>query len=89
MLTLDQLEFVLTHYFIRYFALLANAREDFFRSSDYVDYLDAGLTPPEDALFWVSSLLNDILNEVVNKHRPDVASYIVNHSQMQWDLKIS
>ncbi len=86
---LDQLEFVLTHYFIRYFALLANAREDFFRSSDYVDYLDAGLTPPEDALFWVSSLLNDILNEVVNKHRPDVASYIVNHSQMQWDLKIS
>ncbi|MBK8701949.1 MAG: hypothetical protein IPN29_21235 [Saprospiraceae bacterium] len=86
---LDQFEFVLTHYFIRYFALLANAREDFLRSSDYIDYLDAGLTPPDDALFWVSSLSNDILNEVVNKHRPDIASFIVNNTQMQWDLKIS
>lgn len=83
---LNQIEYVLTHYFIRYFALLANIREDFFRSSDYIDYLDAGLTPPDEALYWVSPFANDLLNDVVFKHRPDIGQYIVDNSQMQWEL---
>ena len=83
---LNQIEYVLTHYFIRYFALLANIREDFFRSSDYIDYLDAGLTPPDEALYWVSPFANDLLNDVVFKHRPDIGQYIIDNSQMQWEL---
>ncbi len=83
---LNKLESDLTHYFIRYFALLVSVREDFFRSSDYIDYLDAELTPPEEALNWVSSIANDLLNDVVYKNRPDVAQHIIDNSKMHWEL---
>ncbi len=83
---LNQIEFVITHYFIRYFALLVSVSEDQFRSSDNVDYLDAGHQPPEEALNWVSSIANDLLNGIVLKNRPDVAQYIIVNSQMHWEL---
>jgi len=85
---LNHLEFVLTHYFIRYFALLVNVKEDFFRSSDYIDYLDMGMNPPEEAMYWVSSIANELLNDVVYKNRPDVAQYIIDNSQLNWELNM-
>lgn len=84
---LSHFEYALTHNFIRYFSLLAIVREDYFMSSDYIDYLDAGEKPEEEALFWVLPFANELLNKVIHQNRPDVAKYIVENSQMHWELQ--
>lgn len=84
---LSHFRYTLTHNFIRYFSLLAIVREDYFRSSDYIDYLDAGEKPEEEALFWVLPFANELLNKVIYQNRPDVAKYIVENSQMHWELQ--
>jgi hypothetical protein len=52
-------------------------------SSDYLDYLDAGQTPPSGCENWVSPFVQEIFDNVLKKYRPDLAELVKNNSQME------
>ena len=50
--------------------------EKYMSSSDYVDYLDCGQTPPENSQYWVASYIQDIFDSLIKLHRPEIADLI-------------
>lgn len=51
-------------------------------SSDFVDYVECGLLPPEDCQYWVNPIVQEMLNEVVVTFRPDLYSALKEDSAM-------
>jgi len=52
-------------------------------SSDYADYLEINQTPPEDCQYWVAPFIQKIFDELIKKHRADIAAYIKENTSMQ------
>ena len=52
-------------------------------SSDYIDYLEAGMKPKEDSQYWVAPFIQEIFSDVIDKKRPDIATELKNNSEMQ------
>ncbi|MFA7105694.1 MAG: hypothetical protein WC154_00185 [Candidatus Izemoplasmatales bacterium] len=51
-------------------------------STDYVDYLDAGLTPPKGTQYIVASYLQDYIDNKIFKVNPKLKEFLVNNSCM-------
>jgi hypothetical protein len=57
--------------------------EKYMASSDYVDYLDCNLIPPEDSQYWVASYIQDIFDNLIRPRRPDIAEVIKGRTCMK------
>lgn len=51
-------------------------------SSDYVDYLEEGMTPPDGSQYWVAPIVQEAFDQVVTPYRPDVTDFIKQSSNM-------
>jgi hypothetical protein len=51
-------------------------------SSDHRDHLDCGMKPPPNSEYWVAPFVQDIFDQVVAKHRPDIAAAVRKHTRM-------
>ncbi len=71
--------------YISYFIWLFTTKEEYMMASDYVDYLDMGEEPPENAQYWVSPFIQEIFNDVIRKYQPDLSSELKKGINM--DLK--
>lgn len=80
---LDTFSADLTAVFIQHFAYLFYLKDHYMMSSDYVDYLDLGMTPPEDSQYWVASFIQETFDKWVKPNRPDIADEIINHTCMK------
>jgi hypothetical protein len=58
------------------------AKQHYMASSDYLDSLECGLTPEPDSQYWVAPFVQDLFDEVIVQHRPDVAATIKEHTSM-------
>jgi hypothetical protein len=58
------------------------AKQHYMASSDYLDYLECGLTSEPDSQYWVAPFVQEIFDEVVAQHRPDIAARIKDHTTM-------
>lgn len=79
---LSQFEFDIRSLFIQHFAYLFFINQHYMASTDYVDYLDCGSTPPEDSQYWVSSFIQEMFDRIVKPHRPDIAKLIIENTSM-------
>lgn len=52
-------------------------------SSDYVDSLDFGLTPEPHSQYWVASFIQEVFDDIIIKHRPDIAVVIKENTCME------
>ncbi|MFQ7534199.1 MAG: hypothetical protein ACLRPT_03140 [Akkermansia muciniphila] len=52
-------------------------------SSDYIDYLECGMQPPENSQYWVAPFVQEALDEILAKHRPDIMQYLRQNTCMQ------
>lgn len=68
--------------FIQHLAQIFYLNDHYMMSSDYADYMDMGLTPPEGSQYFVASFIQDIFNKVIRVKRPDVAEAIKAHTSM-------
>jgi hypothetical protein len=68
---------------ILHLAYLFSAKQHYMASSDYLDSLECGLTPEPESQYWVAPFVQDVFDEVVAKHRPDIAARIKEHTSMQ------
>ena len=82
---LNQLSEDLKNIFILHLAYIFFLNDHYMMSSDYVDYLDCGMTPEQDSQYWVAPFIQEIFNDVLKKERPDIASIIKESSKMQLD----
>lgn len=68
--------------FLLHISYLLYFREDYMRSSDYIDYLDAGLMPEEGSQQWVAQFIQEIFDEFIKPQRPEIASTIKAKTRM-------
>ena len=45
-------------------------------ASDYMDYLEEGLTPPEGSEAWIASFAQDAFDKVIKPHKA-IANFIL------------
>jgi len=63
-------------------AYLFCVNEHYMMSSDYRDTLECGMTPDPDSQYWVAPFVQDVFDQTLEKHRPDVAATIREHTSM-------
>ncbi len=58
------------------------ANGHYMMSSDYMDYLECGMTPEQDSQYWVAPFVQEIFDQTIKMSRPDIADMIKHHSSM-------
>lgn len=81
-LYIDRLRVDLRDLFILHVSYIFFLREWYMASSDYVDYLECGDTPPEDSQYWVAPFIQEIFNNCISNFRPDIANYLKKNLSM-------
>lgn len=79
---LNQMDIDLRDLFIMHLAFIFCIQERYMASSDYVDYLDCGDTPPEGSQYWVAPFIQEIFSDVLMSFRSDIAALIKNKVSM-------
>jgi hypothetical protein len=51
-------------------------------SSDHLDCLECGMTPEPDSQYWVAPFVQDAFDQILVKHRPDIAATVKQHTSM-------
>lgn len=69
--------------FASYFIWLFTAKEYYMASSDYVDYLDMGLTPPQDSQCWVAPFIQEIFDDIIKPNFKEVADELKKTTSME------
>jgi hypothetical protein len=80
---LDRLKLDLQNIFILHLSYLFYLNDHYMASSDYVDCLDCGMTPVIGSQYWVATFVQTIFDDVLKKHRPDIADLIKHNTQME------
>lgn len=80
---LDAISFDMRALFIQHFAYIFYLNDHYFMSSDYVDYLDVGMTPEEDSQYWAATFIQAVYTEIIEKYRPDIAKVIKDKTEMK------
>jgi hypothetical protein len=82
-LVLDNLFKDIRDIFILHLSYIFCLHDHYMMSSDYVDYLECGMPPPENSQYWVSPFIQKTFDEVIKENRPDIASLILSNTCMQ------
>lgn len=69
--SLDSLAEDIRDILILHMSYIFTLHQHYMMSSDYVDYLDCGMQPPEDSQYWVASFIQKVFDEIIKKYRPD------------------
>ncbi len=80
---LDQFAHDVRDVFILHVSYLFFAKDHYMGSSDYIDFLECGLTPEADSQYRVAPFVQDVFDTIVTQHRPDLAKRIKDHTSMQ------
>jgi hypothetical protein len=80
---LDTFSADLTAVFVQHFAYLFYLNDHYMMSTDYVDYLEAGMTPEEGSQYWVSPIIQKTFDKWIKPFRPDIADEIKSKTSMQ------
>lgn len=80
---LDRFAVDIRNIFILHFAYLFFLKQHYMSSTDYIDYLDCGLTPAEGSQYWVAGFVQDAFDNTIKKFRSDIAEVILKNTCMQ------
>lgn len=80
---LDELSADIKDIFVLHLSYIFSLNDHYMMSSDYVDYLDCGMQPPEGSQYWVSSFIKKVFDDVIKECRPDIALVILSNTSMQ------
>lgn len=58
-----------------------------FVSSDYMDYVECGMTPPKGSQYWVNGYIQDILIEINSDNR-DLFTFLIDHNNNSMKIDI-
>ncbi|AXG72968.1 hypothetical protein DVK85_01450 [Flavobacterium arcticum] len=73
----------LNNLFIQHFMFVFSIKEHYMMSSEYIDYRDMGMEPPDDSQYGVASFIQDIFDNVIKVNRNDIAELMAQHTSMK------
>lgn len=79
---LDSFEKDLVNIFVLHLACILKMNDHYMMSSDYIDYLEMGMTPEPDSQYWVAQFIQDIFTDVITLRQPEVAKLIKENTAM-------
>lgn len=80
---LDQLSIDIKNIFILHFIWLFSIKDNYMMASDYTDYLDMGMNPPENSEYWISPFIQNIFDDIIKINRPDLVEEFKNSTCME------
>lgn len=81
--TLEQFSKDLDNILILHLSYLFSINKHYMMSSDYVDSLECGSTPPKDSQYFVAPFVQEIFDSVIKKNRMDIATELMNSTDMK------
>ena len=79
---LDRMEGDIADLFVLHMGCVFFMNGHYMMSSDYVDYLECGMTPEPDSQYRVAPFVQAVFDDVLNARRPDVCAAIRSHTAM-------
>lgn len=79
----DELAETAIYIMITFLFLVILVRPLLIMSSDYIDYLDCGDTPPKDSQYWVAPFVLDFVDKYKNTLDKDFLNYLRENTSMQ------
>ena len=69
--------------FILHFSYLFSIKQNYMMSSDYIDYSDCNLEPPENCQYWVAPFIQEKFDNIIKKYRPDISNLMIEKTSME------
>ena len=67
---------------ILHLSYLFYQNDKYMMSSDYEDYLDCDMTPPEDSQYWVAPFIQEMFDKIIKPHNLAIVEAIKRHTSM-------
>lgn len=80
---LDSFSKDLEDIFILHLSYLFYLDDAYMMSSDYMDYMEMRMEPPEGCQYEVAPFIQEIFDNVIKKRRPDIATEILGQTSMK------
>lgn len=74
--------------FIKNFIYTFTLNDHYMASTDYSDYMDMGMEPPENSQYFVAGFIQDTFDKYISVKRMDLAQELKNNTSMQLELKV-
>jgi len=71
--------------FVLHVSYLFFLDDHYMMSSDFSDYMDMGIAPPDNCQYFVAPFIQETFDEFIKKNRPDIAHLIKKRTKMQLD----
>ncbi|MFM0382765.1 hypothetical protein [Paraburkholderia dipogonis] len=82
---LEQIRLDAIAIFVLHFSYVVSVNEHYVMSSDYMDHMECGSTPPDGCEHWVAPYAQEAFHSILRVRRPDIAEVIQQNSAMQFD----
>lgn len=82
---LNQLREDVRDVFILHIAYILTINEHYMMSSDYIDHLEVGACPPENSQYWVAPFIQEMVDKILIKTRPDIYEFLKDSTNMALD----
>ncbi|BAX60027.1 hypothetical protein [Burkholderia stabilis] len=82
---LEQIRLDAIAIFVLHFSYVVSVNDHYVMSSDYMDHMECGLTPPDGCEHWVAPYAQEAFDSILRVHRLDLAEAILQNSAMQFD----
>lgn len=69
--------------FIQHFVYLFYLNDHYLMSSDYTDYMEIGMTPPDGCQYWVAPYIQTVFDKFIRPKRADLAKELINKTSME------
>lgn len=80
---LDRISHDLEQLFVLHVSNIFFLNDAYMMSSDFSDYMDMGMTPPDNCQYFVAPFIQEVFDKFVKKNRPDIANLIKEETEMQ------
>lgn len=80
---IDQLHKDIRNVFILNIAYILMINEHYMVSSDYLDHLECGMTPPENSQYWVAPFIKEMVDRVFLEERLDILELLKSSTNME------
>lgn len=81
--SLNELSVDIRSIIILHLSYICTVCQHYMMSSDHLDHLECGMTPPENSQYWVAPFFQTAFSKILMKERPDIGNTILNSTSMQ------
>ena len=69
-------EVILNQLFLIHLSFIFHLNSHYLMASDYMDYMEMGITPPEGSEYWIASFAQDVFDKIIKPHLA-IANFII------------